>query len=353
MLLWIIFAILTSFAAILLVSPFWRANRGDDAQRKDVAVYKQQLAEVDDEHARGLLGDAEAEAARIEISRRILNANAAAEDAAGSRASSMTPYVIVALVATMSMGTYLYYGSPQLPDRPLASRSGPDEGPSIENLVARVEERLREHPEDGQGWNVISRVYMRMGRYEDAAKAFRKTIELLGSTPERQSNLGEALTMANSSRVTEEAAAAFKKALETNPNDTRAAFWLAAQHEQKGEFEEAAKRYRKLAEGDLPDNARNLINQRLASVESRISGQPSFDTDQRAMIDGMVSGLAERLKADGSDLDGWLKLMRAYTVLGRRDDALNAMKQARSNFSGNEDALAQIDEFAKSLGLRS
>jgi cytochrome c-type biogenesis protein CcmH len=59
------------------------------------------------------------------------------------------------------------------------------------------------------------------------------------------------------------------------------------------------------------------------------------------------------LQADGSDLDGWLKLMRAYTVLGRRDDAMSAWKRAQQQFAGNDQALGRIDEFAKSLGLQS
>ena len=68
------------------------------------------------------------------------------------------------------------------------------------------------------------------------------------------------------------------------------------------------------------------------------------------MIDGMVSGLAERLKTDGSDLEGWLKLMRAYTVLGRRDDALGALKQAQGQFAGNQDALGQIEQSRQIAG---
>jgi len=66
MFLWIIFAVLTALAAVLVVSPYWRRSRGAGAQGHDAEVYKQQLAELDEEQARGLIGDAEAEAARIE-----------------------------------------------------------------------------------------------------------------------------------------------------------------------------------------------------------------------------------------------------------------------------------------------
>lgn len=348
MLLWVVFAAITAAASIAIVAPYWR--RGEASRASDLAVYKQQLAEVEDELARGLLGEKEAEAARVEISRRILKASETEQDRGGAAASPNAPYAIVALLALLGMGAYLYFGSPEVPDQPLAARVNPEGLQSVESLVAQVEERLRRTPEDGKGWSVISHVYMRMGRYQDAAVAYRKVIELLGSTPERQGDLGEALTLAEDGRVTKEASTAFAAALAANPNDRRAEYWLAAQKEQAGDFAEAAKRYRALVAHGLPDEVRGMVEQRLAGVEARLAGKPAVVADdQRAMIDGMVSGLAERLKKDGSDLEGWLKLMRAYTVLGRRDDAVNALRDARTNFADNQEALAKIEEFAKSL----
>src|SRR5262245_60322252 len=121
MLLWAIFAALTAFAAVIVVSPFWR--RGDaSAEPRDIEVYKQQLAELEDEEARGLIGLKEAEAARIEISRRILTASEKLTASVNSKASSLTPYVVIGLLTAVTMGTYLVYGSPNLPDQPVAAR---------------------------------------------------------------------------------------------------------------------------------------------------------------------------------------------------------------------------------------
>jgi cytochrome c-type biogenesis protein CcmH len=345
MLLWVVLAVITSAASIAIVAPYWRP--GEASRASDLAVYKQQLAEIEDELARGLLGAKEAEAARVEISRRILKASEAGEGGADKDGSPNAPYVIVAALAVLSMGAYLYFGSPQLPDQPLSSRVDP------ETMVARVEQRLRTHPEDGRGWSVISHVYMRMGRYEEAANAYRKTIELLGSTPERQGDLGEALTLAMGGTVTKEASAAFASALAAKPQDRRAEYWLAVEKEQAGDLAEAAKRFKALIAYGLSDEERSIVERRLADLEARLAGKPTASEEQQAMINNMVAGLAERLKQDGSDLEGWLKLMRAYTVLGRRDEAMGAMEQAKTHFSGNQEALAKIHEFAKSLGLQS
>ena len=356
MLLWIIFAVMTAIVALAIMRPFWRPGSGAGASSHDLAVYKQQLQEIEDEKARGLLGEAEFKSARIEISRRILAASDASDGAPiAKNAPHYAPYVLIALLATLTMGTYLIYGSPGLRDQPLSARLSPDGNLPIEMLVARVEERLRSHPGDGAGWGVIAPVYMRLGRYADAAAAFGKVIELLGETPDRLSDVGEALTYANDGNVGDDARLAFQKAQAKEPSNARAGFWLGVADEQNGKLAEAAGAYRKLIASGLPANVEAIVKQRLAGVEARLSGAsaPSPNADQAAMIDGMVSGLAERLKADGSDLEGWLKLMRAYTVLGRRDDALGALKQAQGNFAGNQEALGQIERLAKSLGLTS
>jgi cytochrome c-type biogenesis protein CcmH len=353
MLLWAIFAVLTAFAAVIIASPYWR-RRAVSAEPRDLEVYKQQLAEIDDEQARGLLGQSEAEAARVEISRRILAASETAARASDAARPHFAPYVAIAILTIITMGTYLIYGSPNLPDQPVAARVSPDDQPSVAELVARVEERLRTHPKDGNGWNVLAPVYLRLGRYPEAANALKKSIELLGATPKRLGDLGEALTLANGGQVTDEAIEAFRKVLASEPQNDRAAFWLAMSDEQRGKVAEAKDAYRGLLERNLSDEAKAVVKERLAGLEQPAAAAgPSFTGDQSAMIDDMVQGLAKRLEADGSDLEGWLKLMRAYTVLGRREDALSALKNAERQFAGNPEALGQIDKMAKSLGIRS
>ncbi len=354
MLLWIAFAAMTAVVALAIVQPYWRRHISGGAPSHDLAVYKEQLREIEHEQARDLLGEAEYNSARIEISRRILAASAAGDgDRPELTASPLAPYVMLSLLATVTMAVYLIYGSPQLRDQPLAARVAEDGNPPIERLVAGVEERLQAHLEDGAGWSVIAPVYMRLGRYADAASAFQKTIELLGETPERLGDLGEALAFANDGNVSDAARAAFGKAQPQDPSNARAAFWLAIAQEQDGKLAEAAQGYKTLIGRGLAANVETLVKQRLAGVEARLGGAPSADANQAAMINGMVSGLAERLKTDGSDLEGWLNLMRAYTVLGRRDDALGALKRAQGQFAGNQEALAQIGRLAKSLGLNS
>jgi cytochrome c-type biogenesis protein CcmH len=356
MALWVIFAFLTAIATIAVLRPFWRTRRSPVQTPNDIEVYKQQLREIEDEAARGLLGQAEADAARIEMSRRILAAAADAEVQAPSaaRRAAYAPYILAALLPTITLSLYIAYGSPQLPAFPLAERTLDSQ--SVPVLVARVEERLERHPEDGMGWSVIAPVYMRLGRYTDAAEAFRNASRLLGESADRAANLGEALVFANGGTIDADAKQAFEKALALDANHPKSRFWIAVAEEQAGRPAQAITIYRKLLEGQVPDAVAQVVRQRVALLEGTPAGAGRPDAGggvDVAQINQMVLGLAERLKKDGSDLKGWLMLVRAYTVLGRKDDAMSALNEARGQFAGNDDALGEINALAKSLGLPS
>jgi cytochrome c-type biogenesis protein CcmH len=101
-----------------------------------------------------------------------------------------------------------------------------------------------------------------------------------------------------------------------------------------------------------PENAPGLGPQG-PSPEDVAAAQNMNPADRQAMIESMVQGLADRLGQKGDDLAGWLKLVRAYTVLDRKDDALKALEKAKTQFSGNADALQQLDALAAELGLKS
>ena len=357
MVLWIVFAVLTALAALAVLRPYLRQRTvSNAAPPRDLEIYKQQLREVEDERARGLLGESEAQAARIEISRRILalsEEKAAGDNAAAPATSTAAPYAMGGLLAVVTAGIYLIYGSPGLPGQPVAGRTAP----TIEFAITQIEKHLSKNPEDAERWAVAGAYYLRVGRFKDAVDAHTRAMKITGETAERLANLGEALTFANKGIVPAEARGLFEKALKKDETGIKASFWLGMADEQAGKFAGAANRYRKLMAGDIPEEVKRALRERLAELEQRLAGgqqpQQQGAAADDALIERMVAKLAERLKADGSDLTGWLKLVKAYMVLERRDDALNAVKDARRNFSGNSEALGQIDALAKSLGLAS
>jgi len=389
-LIWVVLACLTAIVLLVLLRPLAGAGTAERAPEAfDAAVYRDQLSEIGSDRARGLIGGEEAEAARVEIARRLLAADskARASDRAksdGARAKAAMIGIGAAL-PLLALGLYLTYGSPRLPDQPLAVRlQDPASDRNLEALVARVEARLREHPEEGEGWEVIAPVYMGWRRYGDAAQAYAQAIRLLGPSAKRLSGQGQALVLANNGVVTEEARRALEGALALDSTLIEPRILLAIAKEQDGQFQAAIEDWRTLLEKAGSDAPwRGMVDTRIAAAEAHLAGKPLAETEtpappetgaqsqngpsaadiaaaqnmsaaeRQAMVERMVQGLAARLDQDGSDLPGWLKLVRAYSVLDRKDDALKALQRAKSQFSGNTLALEQLDRLAAELGLKS
>lgn len=392
MVLWIILAGLTAAALIAVLWPLLRAGQPRaDATNHDAAVFKDQIAEIESEKERGLISESEAKAARTEVSRRLLAAakpgkNGKAEENGQQHTDSIPALALVCtflFVPVAGTGLYLVYGSPGLPDRPLSARLDSSiDGRKIEELVARVEARLREHPQDGRGWEVIAPVYMRQRRYGDAADAFGKALRLLGETPRRLVEYGNALVLAHDGVVSEQARKVLQKAAAQDSSLMRAHFWLAVALEQDGQYAEAAAAWRDLLDRSDSDAPwREAVQQRLAAAEqqagSAAGGAPGTQTaqspqdgapkgptqeeitaardmsaeDRNTMIRQMVSGLAERLETEGGSLDEWKRLVRSYTVLGNREGAMAALGKARKALSGRPEAMASLNELASALGL--
>jgi cytochrome c-type biogenesis protein CcmH len=373
MTLWFVFALMTAAAVFAVLWPLGR--RGKFAGGSELAVYRDQLAELDRDRDAGRIGPSEAEAARIEVSRRLLAAADADRSSTDSAMLKPSPWPrrIVALAALIvlplgAVSLYLVLGAPGLPSQPLAARlEKPADQRSVETLVAQVEAHLEKNPNDGRGWEILAPIYLRIGRFSEAVKARTNALAFSGETAERQSGLGEALVAAAQGIVTAEATKAFKRAIELDPKAPQPRFYLGLAAEQDGHPEEAAKRWRAMID-DAPPNAPWLgfVREALAHVDPNaaagaaapgpstadVAAAADLSPQQRqAMVRGMVEQLATRLKGNGSDLDGWLRLMRAYMVLGERDNARAAAADARRALAGDADKVRRIDAAAKGLGL--
>lgn len=392
MLLWVIFAALTALVLYVLLRPLATGSVGKGPRAAfDATVYRDQLKEIESDRERGLIGEADAEAARIEIARRLLATDEieGANDPRPARQSTTAVAIgLAVLLPLLALGLYLVYGSPRLPDQPLEARlQDSGTGQNLAALIARVEARLREHPEEGEGWEVIAPVYMGWRRYTDAAEAYRQSIRLLGESPQRLSGYGRALVLANNGVVTEDARQVLERALVLDPNLIEPRILLALAKEQDGQFAAAAEAWRALLAGAPTDAPwRKLVEQQLSqteaslagkSVPDSVSGSPAASSamppqggagptqdevaaaqkmrpaDRQAMIETMVQRLADRLAQNSDDLPGWLKLVRAYSVLDRKDEAVKALERAKTQFSGSTQALEQLDALAAELGLKS
>ena len=365
MTLWFVFALMTAAAIFAVLWPLGRSVRSQHDASESV-VYKDQLAEVDRDFATGLIGASEAEAARIEIVRRLLAADDHQREApSASNITLRRTAAAIALVALpiLSVAFYLPLGSPKLGDFPLAGRArATDATQPLDNLVTQVEAHLEKNPTDGRGWNVLAPVLVRIGRYDDAVRAYHNSITYNGDSASRRADLGEAMAGAAGGVVTLEAKAEFERAVALDPNEVKARYFLGLAAEQDGRSAEAASIWRAMLE-KAPPNApwRPMVQAALVRVGgvappllpdgATDAAKDMSEADRTAMIHTMVDRLASRLKQNGDDVEGWLRLVRAYMVMGDRDKAKDALSNARQAVANDTERLRQLNEGLKNLGL--
>jgi cytochrome c-type biogenesis protein CcmH len=366
--LWIGFGLMSVAAVLAVLWPLTRRPR-TDRSGSDLVVYQDQLGEIDRDRSAGLIGDAEAEAARIEVSRRLL---AAADTQAPAsqqtqplwhrRAAAVAALIVLLL---LPVGLYAALGSPNIAGQPAYARAAtPPDHQTVAKLIGQIEERLAQNPNDGAGWQVIGPVYMRLGRFDDAVTAFRKSLALNGETAGRLTALGEALVGAANGVVTDEAKKNFEHAVALDPREPKARFFLGLADEQDGNAAAAAAKWRALLQ-DAPPNAPwvAFVRESLARVtgepaespgpgpEEMAAAQNMPEAQRNEMIRGMVAKLADRLHTNGGDVKDWLRLVRAYAVLGERDQAKGAAADAKKALAEHPDGIKRIDDLVKGLGL--
>ncbi|HWK88190.1 MAG TPA: c-type cytochrome biogenesis protein CcmI [Xanthobacteraceae bacterium] len=249
MLFWFLIAAMTGAAVFSVLWPLGARRAAAAPANADLMVYRDQLAELDHDRARGLLAEPEAEAARAEIARRLIGVakkNAGRETSIGSpmrrRLAGLAALTVVPAVALLF---YLSLGSPYLSEvnpRPAVTTASEQ----VAMLLARIEKHLAEHPDDGKGWEVVAPVYTRLDRTEDAVKARANALRLLGETAGRQADLGEALVTDARGVVTADARKAFARADALEAGQPKARFFLGLAAEQDGRKDDAEKIWREM-----------------------------------------------------------------------------------------------------------
>lgn len=368
---WIVLALMTAVALSILLPPLLRgAKRGPVRAEHDIQVYRQQLAEVERDEERGLIGSDEGKAARLEIERRLLRADAdlQAEGAApdkspASRHGGWLAAAVVSIgIPVAAASLYLELGSPDIPDEPFAGRRAQEQAAKVEadtarkdaeKRVADLQQKLKASPGDANDWIALGQTLRGLDRNADAADAFARAIALGRDSPGLLSVQGETLVLAADGVVTPAARRAFERALAKEPREPRARFYIGLAALQAGKPREALRIWTRLA-AESKSNApwlpmlrrriretadANNINPDTLRDTGESSGPGPSQTDieaakkmspeqRQAMIHAMIDKLAARLAENPDDLEGWKRLAHSYDVLGEKKKAVTAWSKA-------------------------
>lgn len=403
---WIIVSVMALAASGLVAAPLLRARTAGPARgAHELEVYRHQLNELTGEEAQGLISGEEAAAARLEIQRRMLRAADAAapepdDSAPGTSApENRKPLLAKAMAVALALltpaagvGVYLLLGSPDLaPNRGETKVTGADEEHmDMRALTTKLSERLAKAPGDIQGWMLLGRSYVTLGDYPRAVEAYRKAVALAGDRPAPMvlAEYAEVLVQADDGRVGGEAAGVFRHVLQILPTEPRSKFYLGLVKAQAGDLNGALQDWVALlkeAEPGAPwagavreqaQEAANMLKIDLASLlpaetgganegEASSPAQPRSgpdsadmaaaaampEQDRKQMIESMVARLAARQEnEDKGNVDGWLKLARAYSVLDRKGEALAALGHAVEADPARADALSAYGEALQAAG---
>lgn len=356
-------ALMTGAAVMAVLWPLSRrGSPSRSVEQDDLGFYRDQLREIDREVERGLMAPPEAEAAKAEAGRRLLRAKAATprlhattgEPALRRRRAAAA--LGLSVVPLVGLAVYGALGSPGLAVRPSPDLARADAPTEIGEVIAKVEKHLAANPNDGRGWDVIAPVYLRIGRFDDAARAFAAARRLAGDNPDRAAGYGEALVGAAGGVVSRDATSAFEQAVKLDPDSARSRFYIALAAEQDGKLDLARAEYERLVQSAPPQAPwLPVVQARLARFASAAPGAegpatsapPQVAPEIRAMVDGLDA----RLRQGGGSADEWLRLVRSYAVLGEHEAAADRLKQARLALGPDGPAMSRLDGLAHELGI--
>jgi cytochrome c-type biogenesis protein CcmH len=368
---------LAVLAAVLV--PLLRKPRATlERAQFDRAVYSDQIKELERDAARGLLPASEAEAARLEIQRRLLAA--AGDDAPAPTPGGGGRWVAAAiggLILAGSAGLYLYLGTPSIPAIAQGTHAQQQAGTNADERAHQdqdmakqldaLEAKLQSDPNNQAGWVLLARSAASLNQWERSARAYKHAAELAPNQPALLAEYGETEVMVAAGIVTPAAHDAFAATVALDPKNTIARFYLALADAQAGEPKRAIDTWLSLA-GDAPAGSplREEIERRIGE-QAKIAGIPlptlpppapaepqqqdadgpddaamaaaaQMPPEQRdAMIRGMVDKLQAKLAQAPDDADGWVRLGRSYLVLGDAAKSADAYDRAEKLRPGDLD----------------
>jgi cytochrome c-type biogenesis protein CcmH len=400
---WAAAAVISIAVTLIVATPLLRAGQrigGSARARYDLAVFRDQLKEVERDQETGLLSPTEAIAAKGEIERRMLRAvdgdvdalDAPDEEAAPPASAAAFPLALGIVVAGAVIALYLNTGQPGMGDAPLSLRTdlqtasrGPAQaagGADGAAMQAQLRQRLADNPNDMAGWVTLARTERVLGNHPEAVRAFERAIELAGrnATADLIADYGEAQVFEAFGTVSPRAIETFENALEKDPGEIKSRFYIAEGRAQSGDYAGAIALWRGLT-ADAPPDAPWVgeVRARIANAAmkgnimpmqvqpERPSGKPRpasgltgaiageaaptaddvqavqemAPQDQTAFIRSMVQRLADKMEENPDDVDGWLRLGRAYQVLEDQEKSKAAFGQAKRRL---EEILANIPE---------
>jgi cytochrome c-type biogenesis protein CcmH len=398
---WIVATLLVAAVAGSLALPILGRRVRADNEDSASAIYKDQLAEVDRDLARGLIDTEEAERARIEIARRLLAADRAGPTAkadAPARLSRVAAALAVVVLIGGTVALYLFVGAPGYGDQPRAARIAQGDAmranrpsqaqaeaevaafvaanritppPEIQTAVDNLRAALAANPDDIAGWQILTDFETRTGNLAAAAAAMAEVVRLKGeaSTTEDLLGLVDRMVFSAQGYVSPEAEDVLDRIAARDPASLGLLYYAGLLYAQTDRADLAFDLWRRVIEEGGDSLHARLARDGIGDV-AWLAGRsyeppplpgPTADDmaaaaemapeDREAMIRGMVAQLSDRLATQGGTADEWARLISSLAVLGDTDQARAIWAEAQTVFAATPEDLTLIRSAATEAGV--
>jgi len=263
---WLLISIISVLVILSLVMPFMR--RKTEHSSRGLGAFSGQLEELKRDKKLELISEEEARTAELEIKRRLLAASSSLQDdEKPAKMLRQLSVIAVSMSVLVAVSLYLWMGSPHLIGAQPVETEAAEMPAELQEVIAEIDAlalQLMDSPDNPEGWVVLGQSYMALRRYREASVAFENAIGLIGEEAVLFTSLGQAYLFAEQGRMTPIAREAFARALDIDPDNLRARFFLAEAVYQSGEVTTAISQWRTMLETlSLDDASRGMIQGRL------------------------------------------------------------------------------------------
>lgn len=290
-------AILLAAALAIILPPMLRNSSPDEVDRKkiNVVIGRERLAELNAARSSGEISEEEFAREQRDLEESLLDDIEDSGQGSGRRVHNFWALgSLFIIVPVLSISLYTYLGMPavfSIQDKPAQAQQ--EAMPSIDQMVATLEQRMQQNPDNAEGWAMLARTYMVLQQYEKAANALYKLRDLIGDTPDVLADIADAVAMNQGGSLDGEPIQLLRQALDANPAQPKA-LWLVGMYEfQRGNATEALLHWRKLEpmlfdDPDSQQELRKLIVR--AEEQAGDSAPPIADADASvAQSDGALT----------------------------------------------------------------
>lgn len=307
---WIFWAIVAAFVLValaLVLPPLMRRKPAPvkvGRRNINIAVYRDQMKEMEADRANGLISDEQFEAAKVELEARLAQDAVEVEEDVQpvSRGGRMLAIALAILIPVFSVGIYLQLGVPQAVEG-VNSATGQPTTRDVQAMLQAAEDKVKANPDDARTWVLLARAYGVLENWPAAIRAYENLIRLIPQDAGVWSHYGEALALSNNRDLNGKPMEMVRKALELDPKDIKGLELSGIYAYQNKDYKQAVVYWQKVVDLSPPGEQYTQDMQSALNKAKEMAGESAAKS-----LDNLSSFSGSQPAAAGKDVAGTVSI---------------------------------------------